>query len=66
MVQYDNMVTPEAMRKAAQTIRQGCEQYGCLYCPLHFRVGDNIHCLVNDYPRKWNMQKIMDGGKHNA
>lgn len=66
MVQYDNMVTPEAMRKAAQTIRQGCNQYGCLYCPLHMRVGNNHYCLVDNYPRNWNMVAILEGGKHDA
>ena len=67
MMNYDNLITPEKARKAAQILNQFCNQCGCLYCPFAGRDTDEIYCTLEKKPRDYQLPyRDMNGGIHHA
>lgn len=67
MMQYDNLIMPDKARKAAATLKQYCEQNGCMYCC--FRSKDPDFCQLQEVPRNYPKEAIMpsrEGGKEYA
>ena len=62
MMRYDNLVMPDKAKKAAQTLKQYCEQNGCMYCVFY----QNEHCALNCEPRKYNLPPRSMGGLEHA
>lgn len=66
MMRYDNLIMPDKARKAAATLKQYCEQNGCLYCCFHDK--DLGVCNLIHHPRNYPEDVIRpsEGGKHYA
>ena len=66
-MQYDNMIMPDRARKAAKTLKQYCEQTGCMYCCFRIRSDNNAgFCGLYEVPRNYPEFKTEEGGKQYA
>lgn len=66
MMRYDNLIMPDKARKAAATLKQYCEQNGCMYCV--FRNKSPEFCQLSDVPRNYPAEALLpnEGGMNHA
>lgn len=66
MMQYDNLIMPDRARKAARTLKQYCEQNGCMYCVFRHKEAGAEYCELNRVPRDYDLPARSDGGIEHA
>lgn len=53
MMKYDNLIMPDKARRAAMTLKQFCNQTGCVYCTFWNKAGEV--CELQTVPREYKI-----------
>ena len=60
-----SLVSIEAAIKATRTLKQYCEQNGCMYCIFHYETAGEHCCKLKSVPREYP-ESATEGGRHYA
>ena len=59
------LVSIDSAVYAARTLKQYCEQNGCMYCIFHYETAGEHFCKLKSVPREYP-ESATEGGKHYA
>lgn len=61
----NRLVSIDSAVYAARTLKQYCEQNGCMYCIFHYMEAGEHCCKLKSVPREYP-DSATQGGKHYA